>query len=222
MAKQYDLSYKPGEDALQYYKRLAKVADQRMVRLEKLQATDAAFESVLNYAYARAERDIDRYTVVPAGKKHRFNTKPPLKNDGTVDYRLLNEKIADIKTFLSSVSSTKAGIISTYEKRAKTLNDNYGTGYTWEDLADYFQSGDFEKHKKDYGSETIFKALGKIKRAENKVLQDIDNNNKKQISDKVALDVAIKMLKTQNTHIHNIYTKEERQLIIDELELEKR
>ena len=212
MAKQYDLSYKPGEDALQYYRRLAKVADQRLVRLEKL-AEAPNFENVTAYAYARAQRDISRYT-----EGHRFNTKPPLNKDGTVNTRLLNEKIADIKTFISSVSSTKAGIISTYQKRAKTLNDKYGTAYSWEDLADYFQSGDFEKHKKDYGSETIFKALGKIKRAENKVLQDIDNNNKRQITDKVALDVAIKMLKTQNTHIHKMYTKEERQLLLNELE----
>ena len=213
MARQYDLSYKPGEDALQYYKRLAKVADQRLVRLEKLEQTPN-FENVTAYAYARAQRDISRYTE----GGHRFNTKPPLNKDGTVNTRLLNEKIADIKTFISSVSSTKAGIVSTYEKRAKTLNDKYGTSYSWEDLADYFQSGDFEKHKKDYGSETIFKALGKIKRAENKVLQDIDNNNKRQITDKVALDVAIKMLKTQNTHIYKMYTKEERQLLLDELE----
>lgn len=212
MAKQYNLDYKPGEDALQYYRRLAKVADQRLVRLEKLAETPN-FENVTAYAYARAQRDISRYT-----EGHRFNTKPPLNKDGTVNTRLLNEKIADIKTFISSVSSTKAGIISTYQKRAKTLNDKYGTAYSWEDLADYFQSGDFEKHKKDYGSETIFKALGKIKRAENKVLQDIDNNNKRQITDKVALDVAIKMLKTQNTHIYKMYTKEERQLLLDELE----
>ena len=213
MVKQYDLSYKPGEDALQYYRRLAKVADQRLVRLEKLEETPN-FENVTAYAYARAQRDISRYTE----GGHRFNTKPPLNKDGTVNTRLLNEKIADIKTFISSVSSTKGGIISTYQKRAKTLNDKYGTAYSWEDLADYFQSGDFEKHKKDYGSETIFKALGKIKRAENKVLQDIDNNNKRQITDKVALDVAIKMLKTTNTHIYKMYTKEERQLLLDELE----
>ena len=217
MARQYDLSYKPGEDALQYYKRLAKVADQRLVRLEKLEETPN-FESVTAYAYARAQRDISRYTE----GGHLFNTKLPLNADGTVNTRLLNEKIADIKTFISSVSSTKSGIVSTYEKRAKTLNDKYGTAYTWEDLADYFQSGDFEKHKKDYGSETIFKALGKIKRAENKVLKDIDGNNKRQIKDQVALDVAVNMLKNKNTHTFKMYTSEERQLLISELERQKR
>ena len=36
MAKPYNLDYKPGETDLQYYKRLAKVADQRLVRLEEL------------------------------------------------------------------------------------------------------------------------------------------------------------------------------------------
>lgn len=217
MAKQYNLDYKPGEDALQYYRRLAKVADQRLVRLERLTETEG-FENVTAYAYARAQRDISRYT-----EGHRFNTKPPLNDDGTVDYRLLKEKTADIKTFLSSVSSTKAGIISTYEKRANTLNEKYNTEYTWEDLADYFQSGDFDKHKKDkFGSSTIFKALGRIKRAESKVLKDIDNNNKINTKDKVEIDVALKMLANSKTDLWKKYTNEERAAIRKELRLQRK
>ena len=211
MAKSYNLDYKPGEDALQYYKRLAKVADQRLVRLEQL-STQKGYENVTAYAYARAQYDIGRYS---AG--HRFNTKPPVKADGTVDSQLLNEKIADIKTFLSSVSSTKAGITTTYEKRAKTINEKFGTSYTWQDMADYFQSGDFKKHQKDFGSETIFKAIGKIQRAESKVLKDIDKNNKKNISDKVATQVALKMLSQSNTSLWQKYTNEERAAIRKEL-----
>ena len=34
--KTYNLDYKPGESDLEYYHRLAKVADQRLVRLEEL------------------------------------------------------------------------------------------------------------------------------------------------------------------------------------------
>ena len=71
MAKKYNLDYKPGEDALMYYKRLAKTADQRLVRLEQL-STQKGYENVTAYAYARAQYDIGRYT-----SGHRFNTKPP-------------------------------------------------------------------------------------------------------------------------------------------------
>lgn len=216
MAKTYNLDYKPGEDALQYYKRLAKTADQRLVRLEQL-ATQPGYENVTAYAYARAQYDIGRYS---AG--HRFNTKPPVKADGTVDSQLLNEKIADIKTFLSSVSSTKAGITNVYEKRARSINEKFETNFTWQDLADYFKSGDFEKHKKSkFASETIFKAIAKIQQAESKVLKDIDNNKKKNISDDVVIDVAVKMLSNSSTSLWKKYTNEERAAIRKELNAQK-
>ena len=216
MARQYDLSYKPGEDALQYYKRLAKVADQRLVRLEQL-STQKGYENVTAYAYARAQYDIGRYS---AG--HRFNTKPPVKADGTIDSQLLNEKIADIKTFLSSVSSTKAGITNVYEKRVRSINEKFETNYTWQDLADYFKSGDFEKHKKSkFASETIFKAIAKIQQSESKVLKDIDNNKKKNTSDDVVIDVAIKMLSNSNTSLWKKYTNEERAAIRKDLNAQK-
>ena len=210
MAKQYNLDYKPGEDALQYYRRLAKVADQRLVRLERLTETEG-YENVTAYAYARAQRDISRYT-----EGHRFNTKPPLKKDGTVDYKLLKEKTADIKTFLSSVTSTKAGITATFEKRVKTINKKYETDYTWQELADLFQSGDFEKFSDKYGSDTVYRALAKIRAAESKVLKGMDGNTKKQLNNVDTL-VAKEMLNTKKAHIHNIYTKEERSLLIEEL-----
>lgn len=216
MAKSYNLDYKPGEDALQYYKRLAKTADQRLVRLEQLSA-QKGYENVTAYAYARAQYDIGRYS---AG--HRFNTKPPLNADGTVNNQMLNEKISDIKTFLSSVSSTKAGITNVYEKRARAINKKFDTNYTWQDLADYFKSGDFEKHKKSkFASETIFKAIAKIQQAESKVLKDIDNNKKKNISDDVVIDVAIKMLSNSNTSLWKKYTNEERAALRKELNAQK-
>lgn len=211
MAKTYNLDYKPGEDALQYYRRLAKVADQRLVRLENLTQTEG-FENVTAYAYARAQHDISRYTE--GGM--RFNTKPPLNSDGTVNNQMLNEKIADIKTFLSSVSSTKTGIVATYEKRAKTINAKYGTDYTWQDFADYFQSGSYTRHKKDFGSETIFKALGVIEHAGYKVAKEIRENKKKNISNEVAKQAALKML-SKKSSLWDRYSKEERAAIRKEI-----
>ena len=56
----YNLDYKPGESDLQYYKRLAKVADQRLVRLEQLSKQEG-FEKVTRFAYERAMRDLELY-----------------------------------------------------------------------------------------------------------------------------------------------------------------
>ena len=219
----YNLDYKPGEDALQYYRRLAKVADQRLVRLEEIAgeregiAGVKGFENATAYAYARAMTDIDKYSE----GRHRFNTKPPLNTDGTVNDKLLNMKIKDIKTFLLSASSTKAGIQESYEKRAKYLNEKYHTNYSWQEMADYFQSGDYKKHNKDYGSETIFKALGVIKRAESIVLKDIDQNKKKYKSNKVEVDVALEMLKNSKTSLWKKYSNEERAALRKELKAQR-
>ena len=68
------IEQRAGESDLDYYTRLAKQADQRLVRLEKL-SNEPGFENVKKYAYAAAMRDIESYGG--AGKKMRFNTKPP-------------------------------------------------------------------------------------------------------------------------------------------------
>ena len=200
--REYNMDYKPGETDLQYYKRLAKVADQRLLRLEELAGLrpgkpgKPGYEKVTKYAYERAMRDLEIY-----GGGNRFNTKPPLNKDGTVDNRLLSEKISDIRAFLSSVTSTKAGIEQVYSERAKTFNSQFGTNYTWQDLADFYQSGDAQRALRVASSETIQKSIGKIQLAKDKLAKELKDNGKVTLSaktDKLVYDKAHELLKSKD------------------------
>lgn len=165
----YNLDIRPGETDLQYYRRIAKVADQRLVRLEALKH-QPHFKNVENFAYARAMRDIESY-----GGTKRWNTKPPESE------RLLKEKITDIIRFLESPTSTKKGTIEVYQKRVDTINKNLDLEgkekITWQDFATITESGDLDTLIASYGSETAFASIGKVKRSKNKV-DDIVNKAK--------------------------------------------
>ena len=204
------IEQRAGESNIEYYTRLAKMADQRLVRLEALSKQEG-FENVKKYAYAAAIRDIQSYGG--ASKAMRFNTKPP------EDATLFHEKIMDMKRFLSAPTSSKAGIAQTYEARAKTINDKYGTNFTWEDLADFFQSGDADRIFKEYGSKTALRAIGLIQYTEDQVTGNIrDNKNVKDdtMNRSAALDI-MKNPKFQRTDLRTSMSKETRADIRKEL-----
>lgn len=170
----YEYDIRPGETDLQYYRRLAKTADQRLVRIEALKH-DQYFRGVEKYAYARAMRDIEKW-----GGKKRFNTKPPAARS------LFNEKISDMLRFLQSPTSTKSGVIEVYQKRAESLNDAYkkeGLNLSWQDMANVLQSGGFEKLKGDKGSDTAFKSIGTVSRNIDQIKQVIEESKAKRMEE---------------------------------------
>ena len=148
------------------YRKLAKRADQRLVRLEKL-SEQPGFEAVTKYAYRVAQRDIRAWS---GEKATRFNTKPPSNTNQ------LKAKIADIKKFLDSASSTwgetkeTKGIKKIYQDRADTINeklkkDGINANFTWQDLARLFESGLWEKLQTsdNFSSKSDFKTLARMK-----------------------------------------------------------
>lgn len=145
------------DDLLKQYKRRAKLADQYMRRLEKLQASDKKYKGITNYAYRRAVHDIETWGG-GKGKKSRFDTKPPRTLQG------LRAKMKDIERFLTSPTATKRGIDTIYSNRAKTMADEYGVSANWEDLAKYYSRGVNEKMDKLYGSKTALRAIGRIQK----------------------------------------------------------
>ena len=154
MARTYNYEQKPGESIEAYYHRIAKVADQRLVRLERL-ADQPGYGNATQWAYRRAMSDIETWSGEGAT---RFHTKAP------TDKRSLQAKINDIKTFLGSESSTKSGISSTYQKRVETINKNYGTQFQVDDLQKIFNSALWKKMEaKNYSSDQILTAVGYIK-----------------------------------------------------------
>lgn len=155
--KQINLQQMPGETLQEMYTRLAKVADQRLVRLEKLSSQEG-FQTATQWSYARAMKDIEKWGGSGKGKP-RFNKAMP-QNEAQ-----LKAKINDIRTFLQAPSSTKQGIVDIYKKRADTVNQKYGTSFTWEDLAKFYLKGMNKKLEKEGGSDTILRAIGIIQSA---------------------------------------------------------
>lgn len=173
------------------YKQLAKQADQRLVRLEAL-SHEKHFHGVLEFAYKRAVKDIQAW-----GGDKRFNTAPPR----TVTE--LNAKISDIEYFLSRPTSKKTTIVKTYKKRAETINNkpyikNLGVKFTWEEIANYYESNVAERNDTKYGSKTVLRALAVLKKL-NKAddaqkIEDVNKRVQRVSDDKVVNKVAAALL----------------------------
>ena len=197
----YDIEQKPGESLEKYYHRLAKAADQRLVRLESYEH-DKYFKPATQWAYSRAQHDLQRWTGQGPGAKHlRFNTAAPK------DEEKLISKINDIKQFLSSPTSTKKGIIDVYKKRADTVNDRYGTSFDWKSLAKYYDSGQSDLWDSKFGSKTALRTIGQIKKTPKEVLDKIKAAEEKDLKaeDQKMIDENIRMaLKDNNLDIEDL------------------
>ena len=157
------------------YRKLAKRADQRLVRLEQYAESNKKYKSILKFSYERAIRDIRSWSGENAS---RFNTKPPSNTNQ------LKAKISDIKRFLASASSTlketkeNKGIISTYNKRVKSINEKFGTNFTWETLAHYYETGMNKKLDMQLDSETKMEVVAVIRENEDAIKEAFAENKK--------------------------------------------
>ena len=197
------------------YRQLAKKADQRLVRLERY-ATREKYKNVLQYAYAKAQRDIRSWS---GDKATRFNTKPPSSLNS------LQAKINDINDFLRSATSSikptqenavrnekgeiiGGGIDLTYQKRADTLNQKYGTDLTWENVGSIFESTLYKKLSKKYSSKTAVRIIGKLQGNEKRVVRSFKKHEpvNVKISGEGPLEEAVnKTLRYYKKDISSLY-----------------
>ena len=160
------------------YRTLAKAADTRLERLEKLsedfeKGVEKAqgYGHAMDYAYRRAMRDIQVWSGEDAT---RFNRKPP---EGIAN---LKRKMQDIRTFLSSETSTKSGLRQLEQKRADTLNKTYGTNFTSKEVGKFFDSKLRKKMEdKILDSSTMVKTIAVIRRRKDIILQTGEKRQKK-------------------------------------------
>lgn len=161
-------------------RKLAKRANQRLVRLERA-AKNPGMEKILSYAYKTAMKDIKS-----TGKKgkQRFIENPKLidifdqsgkKLTGQAMYRAnvmrLRLRKGDIESFLSSASSTigqgiaeglnkTIGIKRIWNKTTKTINEKYLSEYDLRlsdnDMKRFFDSKKQAKLEKEVGSGRMF------------------------------------------------------------------
>lgn len=190
------------KDLLAIYRRVAKTADQRLVRLEAL-STQKNFKQVKQWAYKNAARDAAEWGANP--NKPRFNIKPPVnKTAGTIE-EVLNRtstraKINDMLNFLEKPTSTKADIIKIYQQKADTLNEKYkeyNLNLSWSDVGDFFESSLYKKLAKKYSSGTVVKAIATIKNNEEEVLTDFKKHQSSHIKTEdndIVIDDAIKRM----------------------------
>ena len=181
MAKQKNETIKQ-RALIKEYNRLAKKADRMMRELERFSRYEE-FQDITKFAYRVAKKDIEKWN--PAGMKDRpprWQRALPKNEEGKIDTRSLKGKIKDIEKFISMPSATITGIKRIYMKRAKTLNKEYGTDFTWQEMAKFFEEGGlFEKGASEYGSLTILVAYGKIQHNKNKALEKIKDFDDKNI-----------------------------------------
>lgn len=191
MAKIDYTQMKAGESYYDYVRRLAKVADQRLIRLEDLARTKT-YKGVLEFAYKRAKSDIDSWTEggLAKGQLPRFN-----RGLKAMDDRQLKEYAMDIHRFLNSKTGTVGGINTYYAENAARISDMIGLEepMTWRDLAELNINGVLSEANRSetYGSDTVFKTIGKVKKKIDKVKESIKNNKKKTMTE----DEYKKMLK---------------------------
>ena len=159
------------EDLVKVYRKAAKAADQRMVRLEQL-SQEENYKSADKYAYAKAQRAIREWSGEQAT---RFNTKPPASTSA------LKEKIQDIKSFLGSSSSTKTGLKNVHMSRAKSLNERYGTNYTWQQWDTFLNSEFMKKLDKDYGYNSKDAVIGTVMRNRDEIIDQLEEANEIEI-----------------------------------------
>ena len=204
------------KEALKTYNKLAKKADRRMRELERF-SRYPEFKSILNYAYRSAVRDIsawtppaqkteiyqyDKDTVISAPKKPRWQRNTPM------DTRSLLAKIKDIEKFLRKPTSTMTGTKKIYMKRTETINKKYGTEFTWQSLADYFETGMAEKGE-SYGSKTMLKAIGVIQKNKDEVLKALKEKTEITLTvPSMKVDYTIKeLLKNQGLELEQLLNK---------------
>ena len=195
MAKPDPAVRKAGESEVQWYNRMGGTANKRLERLEKY-AKEDNYKAALNYAYAGAVFDVR--DMNPNAKNVRFTLKLKKTKTGDVDLRDLHSKINAVQTFLEAKTSTKTGITSMYEKRAKTVNEKLGTDYTWNDLGQYFEKKKYTKSgKRTMGSDTMLKAAYIIKESADdpKKMDEIIRSNQRFNKDKVLKRVVKDLVK---------------------------
>lgn len=153
------------------YKKLAKQANMRLLRLEEKAGTNPA---LLDWAYAHAQEDIRKWRG--SGK-----TRYPSTVKQSAPISQLQARIADVEKFLEMDTSTITGVKKVNESRVNTINDRYGTNFSSSDFQQFARSGQLDKLKAQFGSKTMWKAIGQIRRNMDKLVEQMRQHKKREI-----------------------------------------
>ena len=140
-------------DLLAEYKKLAKRANQRLVRLERFQ--EEGSKEATRYAYAKAQASIEGFR----GDQYRRWSETG-KGYSADDLNLI---LTDIKTFLGSTTSTKSGFTEMNKAKVESLNKTLDTEFSAQQFTKFMETGGlFDKLLTQFGYREAFEAGSKI------------------------------------------------------------
>lgn len=154
---------------LREFRKLAKRADERLRQIRNNYSKRKGFENMINWAYKKAMKDI----------KHWSGDDATTFNQGAGDLSLsqLRAKKHDVEEFLQAPTSKISSTIDLYQSRADTINERYGTNFTWEELGSVFE----DKEQNDFyqkGGISYIQAVGYMKDNEEALLQSLEDNSR--------------------------------------------
>lgn len=171
-------------------KPMLREANMKLLNLETLSKQEG-FEGVKDYAYYNAMRDI---RSIRGEEFKRFNMP---KNT-----HQLEKTKRSLEKFLGATTSTKKGIVGVYEKNAASLNEKFGSNYSWQQMGQFLKSAGFEDLKREYDSETaiiMLKALFENQNLSKQEFEEKLSNHQVKGLDEVDSDTLTDFVKTELT-----------------------
>lgn len=225
------IQQKAGESDRQYYRRLAKQANQRMVRLEDAAQAGAIakaqriaakssdiskeeiFINVTKYSYSKLQFNAEKLKgglkrERGAGKEHRgYRFSETLLTD--LSDKQVSRRIEMLKDFLESPTSTIQDVKQIYKKTAETFNKTYGTDFTWETMAKYYYSGLADKFKSNesIGSDGGLEVMAVLQKTPDKVIKNLQNIDAivETVDDEVLQETVREALKENGKLIQELF-----------------
>lgn len=213
----YSTAQKPGETLDQWYNRLAKSSDQRLVRLEKLSQQEG-YKNADKWAYQSAMLDLEKWNMDRVGtdKPMRFNRNmPKITADMTAEQIKAIEnqkriKIRDMRNFLEMQTSTKSGIEKSLQKRVDTLNKEsaadtgkggYGTKFTKESLHTFYQRAHAKLMELLGDSDLVLAVVAEIQQLAEDKREELMEEGKKASNKDVMKAIKADMKKDTTTNL---------------------
>lgn len=154
---------------LKEFQKLAKRADERLRNIRDNYSKRKGFENMINWAYKKAMRDIKHWSGNDATTFNRGVSKLSLNQ--------LRAKKHDVEEFLNAPTSKISSTVDLYQRRADTINERYGTNFSWEELGTVFE----DKENNDFyqkGGISYVEAVGYMKDNEEALLRSLEDNSR--------------------------------------------
>ena len=177
---------------------LSRAANRQLTMLEKLSKEPgfAGVTAIGSTAYSIAQRDIKRINKAIGSKKtNRFENKIKPENvsialnlnknvspetikriASNFDEYVLQKKeqqVSALIRFLNSPTYSKKRIEAMYIKAVNTINEEYGTNFTWLEWHKFVEDERFEAVKDSYGSERMLEIVASFQKGKKELVKSV-------------------------------------------------